>query len=150
MSQRRSCDRQLTTCSLFWLGPVTNKELEEEVAHDHGLILKHKRLTLFQIPYPPPQPHPSPTPTPSRLHISVCLAKFTYTQSDVHTLPADLCVPSLPSLETFKLRFNTLTCHIAAHYTGGRDAVVALCSFSFSSDKKNATLPWNESSFLTG
>ena len=30
MSQRRSCDRQLTVCSLFWLGPVTNEELAEE------------------------------------------------------------------------------------------------------------------------
>ena len=35
MSQRRSCDRQLTVCNLFWLGPVRNEELAEEVAHDH-------------------------------------------------------------------------------------------------------------------
>ena len=33
MSQRRSCDRQLTVCSPIWLGLVTNKELAEEVAH---------------------------------------------------------------------------------------------------------------------
>ena len=39
MSQRRSCDRQLTVCSLFWLGPVSNKELVEEIAHNHVCVL---------------------------------------------------------------------------------------------------------------
>ena len=29
----------LTVCSQFWFGPVTNKELEEEVAHDHVCML---------------------------------------------------------------------------------------------------------------
>ena len=38
MSQR-SCDRQLTVCSLFWLGPVTNEELVEEIAHNHVCVL---------------------------------------------------------------------------------------------------------------
>ena len=28
----------MTVCSLFWLGPVTNEELAEEVAHDHVCI----------------------------------------------------------------------------------------------------------------
>ena len=32
MSQRRSCETQLTICNLFWLGPVTNEELSEEVS----------------------------------------------------------------------------------------------------------------------
>ena len=38
MRQRRSCDRWLTVCSLFWLGLVT-KELPEEVAHDYVCVL---------------------------------------------------------------------------------------------------------------
>ena len=37
MGQRRNCDKKLTVCSLFWLGPVTNEELEEEAAHDQVL-----------------------------------------------------------------------------------------------------------------
>ena len=39
VNQRRSCDRQLTVCSLFWLGLVINEELAEEVAHDHVCML---------------------------------------------------------------------------------------------------------------
>ena len=26
-------------CNIFWLGPVTNEELAEEVAHDHDCVL---------------------------------------------------------------------------------------------------------------
>ena len=32
---RRSCNRQLTVCNLFWFGPVTSEELTEEVVHNH-------------------------------------------------------------------------------------------------------------------
>ena len=39
MSQRRSCDTELTICSLPWLGPVANEELEEEVARDHVYVI---------------------------------------------------------------------------------------------------------------
>ena len=39
MSQRRSCDRELTVCSLFSLEPVASEELEEEAAHDHVCVL---------------------------------------------------------------------------------------------------------------
>ena len=51
MSQRRSCDRDLTVCSLFWLGLVASAELEEEVAHDHDDIymLGNQRSELFVI-----------------------------------------------------------------------------------------------------
>ena len=38
MSQR-SYDRQLTVCSLFWLGLVTNEGLAEEIARDHVCVL---------------------------------------------------------------------------------------------------------------
>ena len=31
--------RQLTICSLFWLGPVTSEEPEEEVAPNHVCVL---------------------------------------------------------------------------------------------------------------
>ena len=39
MSHRRSCGRQLTVCSLFWLEPVINEELVEDVAHDNVCVL---------------------------------------------------------------------------------------------------------------
>ena len=39
MIQRRRRERQLTMCSLFWLGPVTSEELEEEVAPNHVCVL---------------------------------------------------------------------------------------------------------------
>ena len=39
MSQRKVCDRQLTCCSLFWPGPVTNEELAEKAAHNHVCVL---------------------------------------------------------------------------------------------------------------
>ena len=32
-------NRLLTVCSLFWLGLVTSKELEEEVAHNNVCVL---------------------------------------------------------------------------------------------------------------
>ena len=35
---RRSCDRQLTVCSLFWVGPVSSEELAEEAAHNHVCV----------------------------------------------------------------------------------------------------------------
>ena len=37
MSNRRSCDRNLTVCNLFWPGPATKEELAEEVARELGL-----------------------------------------------------------------------------------------------------------------
>ena len=37
MSQRKRCDKYLTVCNLFWLGPVINEELAEEIAHDRVL-----------------------------------------------------------------------------------------------------------------
>ena len=36
---QRCCDRMLTVCVLFWFGPVTNEELEEEFAYDHICVL---------------------------------------------------------------------------------------------------------------
>ena len=39
MSQRNGCDRSVTICSQFWLGPVTSEEFEEELAHDHFCAL---------------------------------------------------------------------------------------------------------------
>ena len=36
---QRCCDRKLTVCVLFWFGPVTNEELEEEFAYDHICVL---------------------------------------------------------------------------------------------------------------
>ena len=38
MRQRRRCDRELTICSLLWLGPVVNEELDEEDAHDNNKV----------------------------------------------------------------------------------------------------------------
>ena len=37
--QRRRRETQLTMCSLFWLGPVTTEEREEEVAPNHVCVL---------------------------------------------------------------------------------------------------------------
>ena len=36
---QRSSDGQLRINSLFWIGPVTNKELQEEVTHNHVCVL---------------------------------------------------------------------------------------------------------------
>ena len=34
----RSCDILLAICNLFWLGPTTSEELEEEVARSSSLL----------------------------------------------------------------------------------------------------------------
>ena len=38
MSQSTRCGGLLTVCSLFWLGPVTNQVLPEEIARDHVFV----------------------------------------------------------------------------------------------------------------
>ena len=48
LSQRRSCDRYLTVCSLFWHGHVTNEEIENDhvCLHWKPVLLQSSELSV--------------------------------------------------------------------------------------------------------